>query len=239
MPLSSATANWLKELRCAYTSTSSTSTIQPAKTPMRPSFLLLGSTTLVWIEATKAYTATFHYADPPLPPITPTTTYTIPAEPFESQTFSQAGVKSDSDGSETTYIQRIYRSKDFSSDSKTLTPLSETQSRTVTIVASEGGYWWSQVVPVEFLTNSPEGAEMVYQTCSYNSDSGGGDYACVQVKGVGESFTTTSYTNTARDVVVTNVGGTGEGNGAANAGRNGLQLLYLLLAILGGLVIAL
>ncbi|KAL0066307.1 hypothetical protein AAF712_006738 [Marasmius tenuissimus] len=215
------------------------------KAPMRPPFLLLGLTTQVYIGAVQASTVTFNRVDLTVPPITaPTRTFTIPAQ-TAIVSWSQEG---DSDGSETTYVERVYVSQGLGPDSSRLVPLSSTQTQLATLVQSSGGYWYSKAIPIS--TNSAE-SQVIYQTCSRDANSGDGNHACVEVLGAGESSTTLSYTNTARQVVVTDVagvpsqgnddngGGSGGNSATINAGKISLQLLFVLSTMVGGVLVAL
>ena len=110
---------------------------------------------------------------------------------------------------------------------------------TVTFVESSGGYWESEVYTV--ATDSTEiVTRLRYQSCSRESDSEDAEYACVHLVGVGESTSTLSHTGTARNIVITNVGGVNSNSGTVNAGKIGFQLMFVLCsAILGGIVVAL
>ncbi|KAK1220822.1 hypothetical protein PQX77_016393 [Marasmius sp. AFHP31] len=148
----------------------------------------------------KASTATFKIPINPavtsgLPSITDSTRPTFVA-PFSFVTaYSQAGVKSDSDGSETTYVQEIHVSQ--------ITGGSLEALFTATIVQSSNGLWGS----FEDTQQTVPHAE--YVTCSLESEANG-NYACVQLMGWGTSTSTVSYTNTAVELVVTNVAGVPE-----------------------------
>ncbi|KAK1220825.1 hypothetical protein PQX77_016396 [Marasmius sp. AFHP31] len=223
------------------------------KASMRSPFLILGLTTQMYIGVAQASTVTFSRVDLTVSSATttlPSTTIMVPAQTV-IVSWSQEG---DSGGSETTYVERVYISQGFGPDSSTLVPLSSTQTQLATLVQSSGGYWYSKAIPIS--TNSAE-SQVIYQTCSRDSNSGDGNHACVEVLGAGESSTTLSYTGTARQSVVTDVagvpsqgndnsGGSGDNSGGnqgnsatINGGKIGLQLLFVLSAMLGGALVAL
>ncbi|KAJ8090310.1 hypothetical protein PM082_018906 [Marasmius tenuissimus] len=150
----------------------------------------------------KASTATFKAPINPtvtsgLTPITGSTGPTVTPLFSISTAYSQAGVKSDSEGSETTYVLERHVSQVTGESRQAL------RLFTATIVQSSNGFWHS-------LEDTQQTMPRVqYLTCSLESEANG-NYACVQLMGWGPSTSTVSYTNTAVEVVVTNVAGVPE-----------------------------
>ncbi|KAF5365429.1 hypothetical protein D9758_010851 [Tetrapyrgos nigripes] len=233
----------------------------PAQSSLLKSFLI--STTLAWI--TQASTVTFKAVDIP-----PNNTGGISSLSVSSTisifvSYSEAGVKSDSDGSETTYIREVVMSEQYLPDGRVITlPTPISAEGTVfkiifrtyltvflaTLVQSSGGFWISQVATggeYEILTTgsttsfSPLGTATVtdtqYQACSLESD---GRYACVQdLPQLGRTQRTLSYTATASDAVFTNVGELKEDNHAVGSMMTmAWQAVVVLSAIvIGGMLV--
>ncbi|KAL0563101.1 hypothetical protein V5O48_018975, partial [Marasmius crinis-equi] len=161
--------------------------------------LFLISTTLAWTA--QASTITLKAVNPNSnnPSTIPTVSNFV--------SYSEAGVNSD--GSETTYVREMVISKQVLINGDTIT-LPTPVSAEGTFVQSSGGFWLSQEVTAagyEILTSASTtvfsplgtGTDTAYQSCSLGSD---GKYACVQQL----RHATFSYTGTASDIVVTDVG---------------------------------
>ncbi|KAL0572655.1 hypothetical protein V5O48_009313 [Marasmius crinis-equi] len=198
--------------------------------------LLLISTALAWTAGASTVTLkavhvppnnTFH-----ITPITATTTIS------DFISYSEAGVKSD--GSETTYIREIVISEQLL-DGMAFT-LPTPASATGTLIQSSGGFWFSQEAVVTVYEILPRTSTTVvstlatatltqYQSCSLGSD---GEYACVeQLLG-----TTVSYTATASDAVITNVGELKKDNHAVGSMAMIWQVMVVFCAmVVGGVLV--
>ncbi|KAL0568695.1 hypothetical protein V5O48_013287 [Marasmius crinis-equi] len=141
--------------------------------------------------------------------------------------YSEAGVKSDPDGSETTYV-REYNFTEGLNPSGNVVPLSVTGSGKATIVQSSNGFWYSQ--DYTFAAEGSTSAISEYSSCSLQSD---GRYACVQK---GPSMTRT-FTTTAYDVVLTNVDERESNRARTIEGLEVWQLIFMLWTmVVGGMV---
>ncbi|KAJ8074374.1 hypothetical protein PM082_015274 [Marasmius tenuissimus] len=170
---------------------------------LAPTFLFLLST-LLTASLVQAATVTFKDVIDPGASNLSEPSYSV----FLS--FSEAGIKSGSDGSaETTYVEELHQSQAVEMDGTALqiVPLNTTVTVVGTRVESSNGHWESFDVPLTFSTTTVTAVS--FETCSLLA---GGEYGCVdKLAAVGsdpvfEQATTTSFTNSATDFVQTDVG---------------------------------
>ncbi|KAK1220601.1 hypothetical protein PQX77_016624 [Marasmius sp. AFHP31] len=196
----------------------------------RTLFLLL-YVTLTW--SAQAATVTFKDVNPP--------DYSRfdPDPPFSNLvSFREVGVKTGSDGSaETTYVEEIHNSQGLepSGTIAQAVPLGTTHTFTATIVQSSNGFWLSEALPYtvtegEIVTTTQLN---YYRACSLVGD---GKYGCV---GENPRGGPTTYTNTAFEFVVTDVGELRAENAATRVSMAPVawQIVSVLSAMLFGALI--